>query len=718
MKRFLALVIALCLFAGVFALADEGMWLYNAVPNDKIKAKYNFDISQAWLDHLRTSSVRFGGGSGSFVSPDGLMFTNHHIGAGCVHDVSTKDNDYMKNGFYAQTQAKEPKCPGMEVGVLVNIEDVTAKVNAAVKPEMKPAEALVAQRAVTAALEKDCSVEGYRCETVTLYAGALYHLYKYKRYTDIRLVFAPEYDIAFFGGDPDNFTYPRYDLDITFLRAYENDKPAKIDNYLKWSKTGVKEGDLVFVSGHPGSTGRLTSYAQMEYLRDVQYPRNLKSMERRIKLLKDFAARSPENARIVERMIFGLENSFKATTGYNSGLLDKAFMARKQADEKRLRDSVAANPKLKAEFGDPWADLEKAVARQKEMGVRATFVESTFNSSLLATARTLVRAADEKQKPNAQRLREFRDTSLPQLERRLLSTLPVYKNLDIVQLTDGLKDMVETLGASDAFAKKVLNGKSPEEFAKTIIEGTKLDDVAVRKALYDGGKTAIDASTDPAIALMKTLDPEARAVGRQIEDQVTSVTQRAGTQIAKIMFAEKGFTEPPDATGTLRLSYGAVKGYTENGQKIPYFTTFSGAFQHAAKHENKMPYTLPETWMAFNPGEKKAGKVVNAGLKAGQLKLDTPLNFVATPDIIGGNSGSPVVNKQGEIVGIIFDGNIQSLPMRFMYEDVVGRAVSVDSRGIIEALRGIYGATPLAEELTGMHAPESAVKPATKKEKK
>jgi len=716
MKRFVALVIGVCLLAGVFALADEGMWLYNAVPKDKIKAKYGFEITQSWLDHLRLSSVRLGA-SASFVSADGLIFTNHHVGAGCVHNVSTKENDYMQVGFYAETQAKEPKCQGMEAAVLENIEDVTAKVSAAVKPEMKPAEALQAQRAATATLEKDCTVAPYRCEVVSLYAGALYHLYKYRRFSDLRLVFAPEYDVAFFGGDPDNFTYPRFDLDITFLRAYENDKPAKIEHFLKWSKTGVKDGELVFVSGHPGSTGRLTTYAQMEYLRDVQYPRGLKSMERRIKLLKAFGAQSPENARIVERMVFGLENSYKATVGYNSGLLDKAFMVRKQADEKKMRDAVAANPKLKAEFGDPWTDLEKAVAIQKEMGVRAVFAESTFGAGLLATARTLVRAADEKQKPNGQRMREFHDTSLPQLERRLFSTLPVYKSLDVVQLTDGLQDMVETLGPNDPFVQKVLGGKSPEEFAKTIIDGTKLDDVAVRKQLYEGGKAAIDASTDPAIALMKALDPEARAVRKQIEEQVTSVEQRAGTQIAKIMFAEKGFTEPPDATGTLRLSYGVVKGYNENGQKVPYFTTFGGAYQHAAKHENKAPYFLPETWMAFNPGEKKAGKIVNAGLKAGQLKTDTPLNFVSTPDIIGGNSGSPVVNKAGEIVGIIFDGNIQSLPMRFMYEDVVGRAVSVDSRGIIEALRGIYSATPLVEELVGKQ-PVAVATPATKKEKK
>jgi hypothetical protein len=716
MKRFTLLLLAVFLFAGAFATADEGMWLYNAVPKDKIKAKYGFEITQPWLDHLRLSSVRLGA-SASFVSPDGLIFTNHHVGAGCVHDVSTKDHDYMKNGFYAESRAQEPKCPGMEASVLVNIEDVTAKVNANVKPEMKPAEVLQAQRMATAAIEKECSVASYRCDVVSLYAGALYHLYKYRRYSDLRLVFAPEYDVAFFGGDPDNFTYPRFDLDITFLRAYENDKPVHVDNYLKWSKTGVKEGDLVFVSGNPGSTGRLTTYAQMEYLRDVQYPRSLKSMERRIKLLQGFAAQSPENARIVERMIFGLQNSYKATVGYNSGLLDKSFMAKKQAEEKKLRDAVTTDPKLKAEFGDPWGELEQAIGVQREIGLRASFVDGTFNSTLLNMARTVVRAADEKQKPNAARLREFRDSALPMTERRLFSPVPVYKSLDVLQLTDAVNDMVSTLGPNDAFVVKLLAGKTPEAFAQSVVDGTKLDQVAVRKQLYEGGKTAIDASTDPAIVLMKALDPDARAIRKQVEDQVTSVEQRSGTQIAKIMFAKRGFTEPPDATGTLRLSYGVVKGYVEDGRKVPYFTTFNGAFQHAARNENKPPYFLPETWMAFNPGDKKDGKIVNAGLKAGKLKLETPLNFVSTPDIIGGNSGSPVVNKQGEIVGIIFDGNIQSLPMRFMYEDVVGRAVSVDSRGILEALRDIYDATPLVEELVGRQAIETE-KPATLKQKK
>ncbi len=717
MKRLFAFLLASSLFAGI-GLADEGMWLYNKVPADKIKAKYGWAPSQAWLDHLRLSSVRLGA-SASFVSPDGLIFTNHHVGAGCVHDVSTAEHDYMRDGFYAKTRADEPKCPGLTAAVLQDIEDVTVKVNAAVKPDMSPADVMQAQRAAMSTIEKDCSTGGLRCEIVTLYAGAQYHLYKYRRYTDLRLVFAPEYATAFFGGDPDNFTYPRYDLDITFLRAYENGQPAKIEHYLKWSKTGVKEGDLVFVSGHPGSTGRLLTYAQMEQLRDNQYPRQLKSYARRIALLQKFGAESPENARIVERQLFGLQNSNKAITGYQSGLLDAKLMAQKLADEKKLREQIAADPKKKAEFGDPWADMERAMAFQKETGRRLSYVEGLtgFWGTLPGAARGLARVAEEKSKPNPQRLREYRDSALPDFERRMFTPLPVYKNLELLQLTDSLTDMRDMLGADDPFVQKILGGKEPADVAKALIDGTKLDDVAFRKQLYEGGAAAIAASDDPLIVLMRNIDGDARAARKQMDDNLNSIEQRAGTTIAKIMFAERGFSTPPDATGTLRLSYGAVKSYLENGKRIPYFTTFRGAFEHAAKHENKPPYQLADRWMEFNPGVKKDGKMVNAGLKAGTIKLDTPLNFVDTSDIIGGNSGSPVVNKAGEVVGIIFDGNIQQLPNRFVYRDEVERSVSVDARGIIEALRSIYAANGLADELVGPQ-PLKAATPAAKKEKK
>lgn len=662
------------------------MWLYNQFPSAKVKAKYGFSPDQKWLDHVRLSSVRFNnGGSGSFVSSNGLTFTNHHVGADCIQKLSTAGEDRMKTGFYAKTQAEEAKCPDLELNVLMAIEDVTAKVNAGVKPGMSAAEAGQAQRARMSAIEKDCAAEaGWRCDVVTFYSGEVYNLYKYKKYTDVRLVFAPEFDIAFLGGDPDNFTYPRYDLDITFFRIYENEKPVHLDHYLQWSKNGAKGGDLVFVSGHPGNTGRLKTMAQLDYLRDVDYPSRLANYKRRIDLYEKFASASPENARIAQEEIFGYQNSQKAITGYKTGLDDKALMASKAAEEQKMRAAwKAKNPSAP----DPWAEIETAMTVQRNIFAPLTYVERLrgFNSDLTDVARKIVRAAAEKTKPNGDRLREYRDSALPSLEQELFSTAPVYKSLETVTLAGSLGQMQEVLGADNPIVKKALNGKSPDQAAKDYIEGTKLDDVAVRKQLYDGGVAAVDASTDPLIVLMRSVDPDARAVRKQYDDEVDAVERRDGATIAKARFAESGFTQPPDATFTLRLSYGDVTGYTENKKKVPYFTTMGGAFEHAAAHGNKPPYELPKSWHANKP----------------KLNLKTPLNLASTVDIIGGSSGSPTVNKAGEVVGIVFDGNIQSLAWNFAYSDKEARAVHVDSRGILETLRKIYNADALANELTG-----------------
>jgi len=691
MKRFLAVLLSFAFMFSTLAAADEGMWLYNAPPKDKIKAKYGFEVTQAWLDHLRLSSVRFNnGGSGSFVSADGLTFTNHHVGAQCVQQLSTEGHDYIKTGFYAKTQAEEAKCPNLELNQLVGIEDVTDKVNAGVKPEMSAADANQAQRAAMSQIEKDCATAtGMRCDVVTFYSGQVYNLYKYKKYTDVRLVFAPEFGIAFFGGDPDNFTYPRYDLDITFFRVYENDKPAHLDNYLKWSQTGVKDGDLIFVSGHPGNTGRMLTMAQLEFLRDTQYPMTLKLLQRRIAVLQDFSKQSEENARIAKEDIFGLQNSQKAITGYQSGLLDKAIMDAKTADEAKLRASFKADPK-NAGAADPWDEIAQAITVQQSIYPNLTYLERLrgFNSHLAQLARVLVRAATEKPKPNQERMREFRDSNLPSFEQQLFSTEPIYKNLEIALLTDSLSEMQDALGKDNPDMQKVLQGKTPAEAAKDLITNTKLEDVAVRKQLYQGGQAAVDASSDPLIVLMRAIDPDARAVRKQFEDKVDAVVRRDGTIVAKARFASSGFAQPPDATFTLRLSYGAVKGYQENGKPIPFATNMGGAYEHAAEHQSQPPYNLPDSWI-----KSKAN-----------LDLKTPLNFVSTPDIIGGNSGSPTVDKKAEVVGIIFDGNIESLPWNFAFSDVQGRAVSVDSRGIQEALRKIYGATALADELIGSKA--------------
>lgn len=641
MKRFFSICLALSLLFSTAASADEGMWLYNKAPKDQIKAKYGFELTQQWLDHVRLSSVRFNnGGSGSFVSADGLTFTNHHVGAACVQQLSTADRDYLKIGFYAKTQAEEAKCPNLELNELVGIEDVTDKVNAGVKPEMSVADAGQAQRAAMSQIEKDCATStGLRCDVVTFYSGQVYNLYKYKKYTDVRLVFAPEFDAAFFGGDPDNFTYPRYDLDITFFRVYEDGHPAHLDNYLRWSRAGVKDGDLIFVSGHPGSTSRQQTLAQWEFTRDVAYPWVLGSLKRRIALLQDFSKQSEENARIAQEVLFSWQNSEKAITGYQSGLLDQAIMSAKSADEAHLRAYYKTAPK-NAGASDPWDEIAQAMELQRDIYPQLTYLERLRgfvlgSSGLPVTARTLVRAAEEKPKPNADRLREFRDSALPSLEQQLFSTEPVYKNLEAVILADSLAEMQEKLGKDNPDVQKVLNGKTPAEAAKDMIADTKLDDVAVRKQLYEGGEAAIAASTDPLIVAMQAIEPDALAARKQFDDKIDSVIRRDGTLIAKARFDQSGFAQPPDATFTLRLSYGAVKGYKENGKDIPYFTTMGGAFEHAAEHNNQPPYNLAESWI---------------------------------------------------------------------------KIVSVDSRGIQEALRKIYGAGALADELLGAKRDAAAAK--------
>ena len=707
LRKFLILVTLLSFSAGL-APADEGLWLYNHFPAKRVQAKYGFLPTQLWLDHARLGSVRFNnGGSGSFVSADGLTFTNHHVAQTCLHGLSTEEKDLYKTGFYAKTQAEEAKCPDLELNQLVGIEDVTAKVQAAVTPAMSPAEAGRARRAVTAQIEADCAKSsGLRCDVVTLYAGGMYNLYKYKKYTDVRLVFAPEFGAAFFGGDPDNFEYPRWDLDITFFRVYENDKPVHLDQYLKFSHAGVKDGDLIFVSGHPGSTSRMDTVAQIETLRDLAYPFRLDALKRRNAVLKAWAAQSPENYRRAQEDIFGIENSIKAITGYLGGIRDPKLMAKKQAEETRLQGWVNADPKRKSEYGDPWAATAGAERTLREIYLPYTLLDSRrygLPGDLNFFARVLVRAAAEKQKANADRLPAYRESALPSLEQQLFSTAPVYKDMETVELADSLALTQEKLGPDNEVVKKILNGRSPADAAKELIAGTKLDDVNVRKQLYEGGQKAIDASDDPLIVMMRAIEPQVRASLKRYDDEVQSVERTQGATLAKVLFAQGGTDSYPDATFTLRLSYGQIKGFTEDGQgmvpagtKVPYFTTLGGAFEHSAKYGNKDPYELPKSWFEAKP----------------HLKLDTPFNVVETADIIGGNSGSPVLNTKGEVVGIIFDGNIQSLPWDFVYDDSIGRSVHVDSRGIIEALRGIYHADGLANELMG---PMPATKPAPKK---
>jgi len=681
-RRF-ALLVAVLLCAAC-ALADEGMWLYNAFPAARVKARYKFTVTQPFLDHLRLSSVRMGA-SASFVSPDGLVFTNHHVGAGCVHNISTATHDYMMEGFYAATREQEPPCPGLEVQNLLDIRDITRDVQSATQPGMTDAEAGEAQRKTMSRLESQCSdpAKNIRCETVTLYSGGLYHLYKYKKYTDVRLVMAPEFDAAFFGGDPDNFTYPRYDLDITFFRVYENGKPIHVDNYLSFTTAGVKEGDLVFISGHPGSTGRLLSTAQLNYLREVAYPARIHQLKQTIDMLLAFSAESPENARAAERALFSAQNSYKALTGYNTGLNDPATIARKKADEEKLRKAVAADPKLKDSL-KAWDEIADAMRWQRENFKRLTWQSDTaLPGSFAAYARTLVRLAGELQKPSDRRIRGFQDQNLPTIENQLKSTAPISRVLEVRQLTLAFASMQQNLGADNDFVQQVLAGKSPAERASELVDGTHLNDPKFRMELYKGGQVAIEAAADPMIRLLRQVDPTTRTTRKDLENHVESVVRKNGALIAKARFALYGTDVAPDATGTLRLSYGAVKGYTENGKKVNYYTTFGGAFALDAAHGAKPPYMLPASYHRAKD----------------KLDLNTVLDTVNTGDSIGGNSGSPVVNTRGEIVGILFDGNIQSLPWNFQFDDEVGRTVLTDSRAVIESLRKIYNAAPLADEL-------------------
>jgi hypothetical protein len=694
-RRILALFALFCALA-TLAAADEGMWLFNRPPKDQLKKDHNFTVTDPWLDHLRLGSVRFNnGGSGSFVSQDGLTFTNHHVGRVCLQQLSTEKVDYIKSGFYAKTQADEGKCPDLELNQLIEIQDVTAEVQSAAAPGASDADAALAQRQKMSAIEKDCADKsGLRCDVVTLYAGGMYNLYKYKKYTDVRIVFAPEAQMAFFGGDHDNFEYPRYDLDITYFRVYENGKPVHMENYLKWSPDGTKAGELVFVSGHPGGTERQLTMAELDFLKDVQTGFIIDLLTRRDKALKTFASQSAENARVAGDDIFSAENSLKAYKGRRGGLDDKQLMAKKAADQRKLRAAVDADPKLKAAYGSAWDEIAKATAVRRQLFVPYSFVERAlgFNAELARYARVLVRVTAEKQKPNPDRLREYTEARLPSLEQQLFSTAPVYRTLDVATLTESLALMKEKLGADDPTVKRTLQGKTPAAAAKAYIDGSKLDDPALRKQLYEGGKAAVDASTDPLIVLMRDIDTRARSLRKEYDDKVDAVLRTNSTRIAKARFAIQGTNSYPDATFTLRLSYGTIKGYRQQGKFIAPYTTMGGAFMHAAANGNKGDFELPKSWDTAKS----------------KLNLKTPLDFVHTSDIIGGNSGSPTVNRNGEVVGIIFDGNIQSLPWDFAYDDRQGRAVSVDSRAILESIRKIYHADPLADELVNGHQAKAA----------
>ncbi len=668
------------------AFADEGMWTFDNLPREQLKAKYNFTPDKAWTDHVMRAAVNIGGCSASFISPQGLVLTNHHCVAGCLQQISSAKKNYLLDGFLARKPDEELQCPTQEVNRLEEIRDVTNEVKAATKGLTGEAYK-TAQNAVTAKLSADCVGDKkatVRCNVVTLYQGGQYHLYRYHRYSDVRLVWAPEDAAPNFGGDPDNFNYPRYGLDAAMLRAYENGKPAVVKNFFPFSADGAKAGELVFVAGNPGRTNRLLTVAQLETLRDVRLISNIRRGYELRGTLTQYRKLGTEQARVAYNDLFFLENGLKVTMGSLAALQSPALMAKKRADEASLQKFVASNPALKAEVSGAWDAIAKAQAVYKEIEAEYEAVEGgrSFNTRYFGLARTLVRGSVERAKPDGTRLPEFSSTRLPLIERQINSPAPIYPDFEKLKLEFSLTKMRELLGTDDPFVVKVLGKESPEQVAKRLVDGTKLGDPAFRKALWEGGRDAIEKSDDAFIKLALAIDDQARAIRKRYENEVSAVEQKNAELIAKARFAQLGSKVYPDATGTLRLSYGKVEGWMERGKPVAPFTDFAGAFN---RHTGAEPYKLPQSWL-----DAKSN-----------INLAQNYNFVTTNDIIGGNSGSPMINQKGEVVGLAFDGNTHSHGGAFWNDPMLNRTVGVTSGGILEALKSIYDAKELLAEIKG-----------------
>ena len=659
--------------------ADEGMWLFNDPPRALLKERYGFEITDQWLEHVQKSSVRFNsGGSGSFVSDDGLVMSNHHVGADALQKLASEEKNYVRDGFYARTLEQEIKCVDLELNVLVSIEDVTDRVKAALKPGMTGAEAFAARRAIMADIEKESlDKTGLRSDVITLFQGAKDHLYRFKKYTDVRLVFAPEEQAAKFGGDPDNFEFPRFALDFCFFRAYENGKPAQIQHYLKWNEKGPAENELVFMSGHPGRTSRLMTTAELEYLRDVQLPYTLDYFNASEVALTSFSARSEENARRAKDELYSIMNGRKGRLGAYETLLNPEVMQRKRTAEDKLKQGKTK---------DAYDRIAAAQNVIRENALKLNLLENRHGlaSRSFAIARTLVRAASERSKPNGERLREFRESNRESLEFELFSEEPLYENFEQAQLAHSLTFLARKLGFKDALVQKILAGKAPNERAADLIKNSRVKDVKHRRELYAKDPAYFTKSNDPMIQLALIVDEEARAVRKTVEAQ-DEIKRQAHEEIAADRNASLGTTGYPDATFTLRLAFGRTAGYEENGEKVPYQTTFGGMFQRAQSHRFQPPYDVPKSWLTARE----------------KLDMSTPFNYVATTDSIGGNSGSPMINRSGEIIGINFDRNLHGLGRDFFYTDEKARNIAVHTRAITESLRKVYGAEPLANKLTG-----------------
>jgi hypothetical protein len=689
MKRLIAALILVLPAATL--LAEEGMWTLDNLPTGKIQDTYGVEIDDGWLARVQRATTRIEGGcTGSFVSPDGLVLTNHHCVRRCVMQISSAENNVDEEGFLASNRSEEVRCESEQLSVLVEAEEITAQVMEAIEGKAE-VEANEARKQTLTRLEQACedaSLESatgkLSCETVSLYNGGQYFLYKYKRYDDVRLVFVPEAPIAAFGGDPDNFNFPRWCLDMSFLRAYENGEPAKTPDYLTWRAEGAKEGELVFVTGHPGSTDRQLTVAELETLRNVYLPHYLmRYAELRGRYIQ-FGKTGEESYRIVQGgPLLMTENSIKVRRNELRALLDDELFARKVADENRLREAVAADPQLAAKYGSAWDEIAAAEKTYLTFIDEYLFLEEAvaFNSTLFDYARSLVRAATERRKPNEERLREYTEAALPQLRQRTLANRPIYPDLEELDLSFSLDKLREFLGPDSPYVKKVLGQVSPDTLAHALVAGTRLGDAGYREKLWDGGLAAIESSQDPMILFARKVDADARGYRKRYEDEVEAPERQASERIAEARFAVEGTSNYPDATFTLRVTFGAVKGWEEKGEMVYPFTTVGEIFPRVTGDD---PFRLPASWLEAQP----------------RLDPDSRFNFVATTDITGGNSGSPAIDKQGNLVGLVFDGNIHSIAGSYWFDESVNRTVAVHPAVMLEALKEVYKADHLIEELS------------------
>lgn len=683
MRYLQAAVVCSLLAASHHSRADEGMWTFDNFPAAQVQARYEFEAGQDWLDHLRLSSARLAGGcSASFVSPQGLVLTNHHCVHRCIEQLSSAKRDYVEAGFLAKDRSQEQRCPNTELNQLISITDVTSRIREATLGLEGGAYAS-ALRQATSTVEKECATStSLRCDVVNLYNGGQYKLYQYRRFQDVRLVFAPEVSVGFFGGDPDNFNFPRYNLDAAFLRVWEEGKPAHTPDYLRWSAEGAQEGELSFTSGHPGRTDRLLTVSELEMQRDIVLPRRIFYLSELRGLLTEYQRRGPEQRRVAKTLLFGVENSLKVQKGMREALVEPALLERKLEEERALRAWAAEDPEREARWGSAWGAIAEAQQRMRHLHDEYLYVEGTsgFQGNLVGLAKLLVRAGEERGKPNEERLQGFGEANLPALEQRVFSPAPLYPDYEETLLAFSLTKLREVLGVDHPFVQATLGKESPEELARRVIRGSQLTDLQVRRQLWQGGAAAIAASKDPLIVWMRGLDPLMREVQARYEAEVESRVRRNSERIAEARFAAIGDSTYPDATFTLRISYGTVKGWEEGGVWIPPLTTMAGLFERATGSD---PYRLPKRWLDAK----------------GKVDLSTPMNFVSDNDIIGGNSGSPVVNRKGELIGLVFDGNIHALGGDYGFDPELNRTVSVHSQAILESLRKVYGAQHILDEL-------------------